>query len=604
MAAITVLSVFYVQENTIHMTKKEVSAQFSNFMAKSVRHESSVISEYIRFIQKTDTIRTSFEGQNKRELYASARDIYQKLNQNLDLTHMYFIRPDGTVLLRVHDYGRDGDRIDRATFKKSAETHMPVYGLEFGIKKNYTLRVVHPWYVRGKLIGYVELGKEIDKIIEEYTSLLNTQVYMAVNKEHYHNAADSVLKTLHHPIDASDYFIAYHTGAIPEQIGAILNGSIDHGDISFEGQDYYASKMPLFDFSGKNLGYFVFLQDVSLEHQVIYGAIKALCIMLIFVSALFFFIGYYILRKKEKNINTLTSELKNQKEELLLYSVKFQKLFDLQKNIVILTDGRSLAMANRAMFDFFGFEELPHFLRHHNCICEKFIDDDNFFHLGKIADSENWVQVIKSLPQEKRIVAMLDHRHIRHVFSVAVNEFETDKYVIAFTDISSTIREQSLLLKKATHDTLTGAFNREFLENTIDQILSDAMNQNLGVIMCDIDHFKRVNDTYGHHRGDEVLKTFVTAVQRSIRSEDYLIRWGGEEFIILMKVDSIESLHKATENIRQTVEKLSFEDELCITSSFGITLHHHDEGLFASIARADNALYAAKEYGRNRVISA
>ena len=258
-------------------------------------------------------------------------------------------------------------------------------------------------------------------------------------------------------------------------------------------------------------------------------------------------------------------------------------------------------MANQAMFNFFGFENLSDYLNHHGCICDRFVANDGFFHLGKVSIETNWIDEIKSLPGEKRIVAMLDHDLISHAFSVSVNEFEEGSYIISFTDISNTMIEHSKLKRKATHDKLTGSLNREFFDNNIYSIIKDAQPKQLGFVLCDIDHFKAVNDTYGHNRGDIVLKDFTNIIRDSIRDTDYLIRWGGEEFIVLMKVNSIESLQKATEHIRQSIESYHFEEVDSITASFGITLYIESEEILNTLERVDKALYKAKDNGRNQV---
>jgi len=598
---VTVISVVYVQENTIHTSKENISSQYTNFLNQKVKYDADVLGEYINFIQTDNDLAAQFQEGNKKEIFASMEGLYKRLNRDIDVTHMYFIRTDGTVLLRIHDYSKDNDVIERETFKKAKETQKLVYGLEFGLKMNYTLRVVKPWYVNGKLIGYIELGKEIDKIIDEYAHLLGNNVYIAIKKDIYRNAPDYVQSNLKQKFLVDDYYIAYNTFAVPPQMGSILNGSIENKDIPFQNHEYYVSKIDFTDFSKNNLGYVVFLQDVSTEHKAMYGSVKALIGMLVVISSIFFILGYKLIRRKEKSINALTSVLKEQREKLLHASQKLQKLFDLQKNIIILTDGKKLNMANQSMLDFFGFEDLDHFLQHYNCICERFIEDDTFFHLGKVPNGENWVETLNHLSPENRIVAIYDKDNKTHVFSISLNEFEDERFVVAFADISNTMRDQIKLIQKVTHDKLTGAFNREFLDNSIHDIIREIEPNHLGVIMCDIDYFKRVNDTFGHNRGDEVLKEFAATVQRSIRNEDYLIRWGGEEFIVLVKVDTIGSLQTIAEHIRSAVQNTYFEEVEKITASLGVTLFQENETILACIAKADKALYAAKANGRNQI---
>lgn len=601
MALLMVVSVIYIEEESIHQTKAEVTHQFTLFLDEKVHHEAAAISEYMGFIQGMDKVAKLFEKRDKEALYHAVAGMYAELNRKVDLTHMYFIEPDGTVLLRVHDYRRDGDRVGRTTFLRAKEKRALYYGIEFGLKKNYTLRVVKPWIVDGVLIGYLELGKEIDKIINEYAQLLGTQVYLAVKKSVYADAPAFVRSKLEGYARAGEYYIVYRTFDVPPQIGAILDGSIERTDISFEKGDYFVAKSPLTDVSGRDLGFFVFLSDVTLEHRVIEDSVKAFALVLGVISMLLFYVGYRLLKRKETDINALTSELKAQKEVLERFSVKLQKIFDLQRNIVILTDGETLQMANRAMFDFFGLEDLHAFLKYYTCICERFVENDNFFHLGRVEAGRTWVDAIAELPGEQRVVAMLDRELVTHVFSVSINAFEEGNHIVTFSDISNTMLEQLQLKNKVIHDKLTGAFNREFLEKSMERIVREAAPQHVGVVLCDIDHFKRVNDRYGHNRGDTVLKQFVAILQHSIRSEDYLIRWGGEEFVILMRVDSSEVLEKAVEHTRRSIENGIFDEVGSVTSSFGATLRRDAESLAESIGRADRALYRAKAEGRNRV---
>ncbi|MBU1927500.1 diguanylate cyclase [bacterium] len=601
MSLSTVFTIAYIQDTSIHKSKKETPAIFANFFNKTVDNEAAYLKQCISFIQNRDDIAQKFQELNKDELNNSVKEIYKRLNKNINLTHMYFIKTDGTVLLRVHDYEKDSDTIERETFKKAQELQSVYYGLEFGMKKNYTLRVVQPWYVDGKLIGYLELGKEIDKVIDELSQHLNMHVYLAVNKKVYEDVPEFVKDDINQKTEIANYYIIYQTFDVPEQIESILNDKIIVNEIISGEHEYFVSKGRLSDVSGKELGYFIFLSDISLEHDIMYKSIEILVIILLLISSVLIIGGYIVIRKKEKSIYTLTSELGAQKEELFFFNIRLQKLYDLQKNMTILTDGKKLLLANKAIFDFFGFNDLEDFLKHHNCICDRFIHNDEFFHLGKVPEGKHWVETIIKLPDEQRIVAILDDNMESHAFNVSVNEFEPGNYIVSFADISHTVTEHVKLKRKISHDKLTNALNREFFDNNIALIIEERHPHKLGVVICDIDFFKNVNDTYGHNRGDVVLKQLVNIIHSAIRQEDYLIRWGGEEFIVLMKIDAVESLKKPLEHIRLQVEKAYFEEVTHITISLGATVYKEGEDISECIARADKALYLSKENGRNQV---
>ena len=152
------------------------------------------------------------------------------------------------------------------------------------------------------------------------------------------------------------------------------------------------------------------------------------------------------------------------------------------------------------------------------------------------------------------------------------------------------------------YDGLTNIYNRKFLNSHIASITKNlGKGVYLGVAMIDIDFFKKVNDTYGHNVGDTVLKQFTKYIKSTIRFDDFLIRWGGEEFILLINTTSDKTLFKIAEHIRQKIEKSSFDTVGNITCSIGITLYIPGENINQTIQRADEALYKSKENGRNKV---
>ncbi len=602
MSAITLYIVLQFQKELTHQSKEVITGQFELFLKEKTEREGIMLSEYIALIQAQKNLVPLFQDQKKDQLYTAIRPTFERLNGQLELTHMYFITPEGKVLLRVHDFDRDGDTVERYTFIEAQQRHSVFHGLEFGLKKNYTLRVVAPWYVDGKLIGYLELGKEIDRIMAEFSELMHTEIYLAVRRDFFRDDPAFVQQQLQGKAATKKYYIDYATAEVPPQLLQWLEHTFEDNEIQWNGKDYFITRVPLSDVSGSNLGWTLLLCDESLEHQIMHLSIRILSLLLGVLSLMFLGIGYWILKKKEKAINTLTAILENQREKLSKFNSKLQKLFDLQKTIIVVTDGKVLSRANKAMFDFFGYDDLDGFLKEYHCICDHFLEHANFFHLKRLAEGENWVHALSDMPQEARMVAMADQFDITHIFSVQINHFDDQLFIITFSDISDTMLQQLQLMQKVTHDPLTGAYNREFFYNNIERIIHAYKPLRLGCIVGDIDHFKRINDTYGHNRGDIVLQHIVTVIERTIRSSDYLIRWGGEEFVILMPVQTPDALCKAAEHLREIIEKEPCQVTEQITLSFGATLHEEDEPVMQSIERADQALYQAKSEGRNRVV--
>lgn len=300
----------------------------------------------------------------------------------------------------------------------------------------------------------------------------------------------------------------------------------------------------------------------------------------------------------------LISKLNSAYKKLNSAYKNLEKFIDTQDNIVFLTDGKELHFANKKFFEFIGFDDLNDFKKHHKCICESFIDNDRFFHLGKIQDDQSWIECMLDLPHSQRVVSILGRDFKPHAFSVSINNFDDKSYIVGFADISQTILDKITLENKIIHDKLTGAFNREYFEQNY-QTLIDEYTSNghcLGIALLDIDHFKIVNDIYGHDVGDEVLIHFVSTIHKFSRNEDIFIRWGGEEFILILKVMTKADLFKALEHLRKVIQMQEFPVVGKKTCSIGGAIYEDGEDIQKTIKRADEAVYEAKEGGRNMVV--
>ncbi len=169
-------------------------------------------------------------------------------------------------------------------------------------------------------------------------------------------------------------------------------------------------------------------------------------------------------------------------------------------------------------------------------------------------------------------------------------------------------RLASNLHEMATKDALTGLANRRYLETNINPILAGIKRRKstLAVLMCDLDFFKQVNDEHGHDVGDDVLKTLATILKDGVRTSDIVIRYGGEEFLILLTDCEMEKATEVAEKIRQAVEEQLFRiEDISIrkTLSIGVSIFPVDgDGFWECIKHADIALYQAKDTGRNKVV--
>jgi diguanylate cyclase (GGDEF)-like protein len=185
-----------------------------------------------------------------------------------------------------------------------------------------------------------------------------------------------------------------------------------------------------------------------------------------------------------------------------------------------------------------------------------------------------------------------------------------DSVVLKFTRSDEFEEEfQRQMYESASRDGLTRVFNKRYFLDRLDSEYSYARRHgsSLALLMFDLDHFKKINDTHGHIAGDRVLVDLAKRVTGVIRNEDVFARYGGEEFVILSRNTDLDTVHPLAERVRESVADHEFIHEgerLAVTVSVGVAALPHDEVSCADdlVSVADRALYAAKRAGRNRVV--
>ncbi len=190
----------------------------------------------------------------------------------------------------------------------------------------------------------------------------------------------------------------------------------------------------------------------------------------------------------------------------------------------------------------------------------------------------------------------------------ATTMYELHAAFISSPKEAALVCELQIALRDASTDALTGAANRKAFDTTIRKLAGDAMNSGdgLALLMVDADRFKRVNDTWGHQVGDEILRHIAAALKESVRGGDVVALYGGEEFAVILPRTDADSAVSVAENIRRTLLRqplyLNVAPPLdAITVSIGVSCYEPGDPLTEWIGRADSALYQAKEAGRNCV---
>ncbi|MEM8771700.1 MAG: GGDEF domain-containing protein [Pseudomonadota bacterium] len=225
--------------------------------------------------------------------------------------------------------------------------------------------------------------------------------------------------------------------------------------------------------------------------------------------------------------------------------------------------------------------------------------------LGELSD-----QLRQSSEEYPAVGALLEG-----VFSVArdmrtQNEILESRLAESATEISSLQRNVEHIQAEAMKDPLTGVANRALFDRSLEQQMAAARvtNEPLTLVLADIDHFKKFNDTWGHQTGDQVLRLVAEVMDANIKGQDILARYGGEEFAIILPDTTVENARSLADKIRSAVEsrhlkkRRTGEDLGVVTMSMGVASFRQADDDESFIERVDECLYAAKENGRNQVV--
>ncbi|MDH3346935.1 MAG: response regulator [Desulfobulbaceae bacterium] len=179
-----ILGIYFVQRNNIEQHVSIISKAQQETFALHLESEASLLHTIIGFILEKDELQKIWLEQDRNKLLATTTSLLDEIKKRNNITHLYFHQTNSVNFLRVHNPARFGDLINRFTLKRCVETQAPTHGIELGPLGTFTLRVVHPWIINGKTIGYIELGEEISHLFPALQKQLDVQVIITIDKKH------------------------------------------------------------------------------------------------------------------------------------------------------------------------------------------------------------------------------------------------------------------------------------------------------------------------------------------------------------------------------------------------------------------------------------
>lgn len=459
-----------------------ISASAQDFYEDSVRYDARALQALMDTLRRDPVLQAALASSDRQRLLTRTATLFDELKKDYAITHFYFSGTDRVNLLRVHTPSRYGDRIDRITTLAAEKSGSTSFGVELGPLGTFTLRLVTPWYDEAthQLIGYVELGMEIDRVLQKLSDFFGVQVFVLVHKDRLDRKKwEDGMRTLGRAPDWERYPAVVLGGQASQSVPPLLAECLARGELgdsntiyeaTYGGASYRMTFLPLQDAGNRNIAHIVLIADVS--------------------------------RETNEALNTV-------------YAGSLTAL-----------------VAGILLLGFFNW------------------------HVGRIG------------------------RRIEN--------------------------DEQALEQLASHDGLTELYNHRTFYTLLEEEIARArrFKHPFGLLLIDIDHFKRVNNTYGHQAGDAILQGLSQRLANQVRAVDRVCRYGGDEITVILP--DTKAVMEMAERLRAAVEATPFDigagNVLGITVSIGAASfpRNADTGQ-ALLSAADTALYAAKEGGRNRV---
>lgn len=548
----------------------------------------------------------------RARLYRALSPLYEQLMQR-NVRQLHFHTPDCCSFLRFHAPHNSGDSLvaSRPSVVTANRTLKPVFGFETG-RVITGFRNVFPIVHQGRHLGSVELSQPFEAIRQglhelepqnEYLLLLKAKTLLPKLLEEHKKwyapspvSPDWLVEDPLRELPDSAAPLSWSTQQLSAQLGDAgdfmrLLAEEKPGAIALQrqGRLIQVGAIPLHDTDGTVSAALISFvpspQLAELYHGYHLNLLFFSVLVLFGGTALFLFLYNLQTRlEQEQQLGLITANIADG---------------------VYVMDGRGvITFVNQRAVELLGYraDELvgavAHDLFHHHSDARALPLEQCPIH-----------QVIRTRGRYEGDEQFVDSQGQLLTVQVASQPMLAGERVVGavtvFRDVTDQKQLEEQLRLSSTTDSLTGAYNRRFLqENLLKELYrAERHDHPFSLIMLDVDHFKLVNDRFGHSVGDQVLRHLVRLVQGRVRTSDLLARWGGEEFMLLLPATSVDAAHTLAEELRVALQNSQLEDVGTVTASFGVTGRVPDDTVDLLLQRVDRLLYQAKQAGRNRVCS-
>jgi PAS domain S-box-containing protein len=333
--------------------------------------KAAVLRTMIAAVMNDGQLTEAFRKRDRAALLERAKPLFASLRSEHGITHFYFHLPDRTVLLRVHNPGASGDKIDRYTMLEAERTGKVSVGIERGLTGIFTLRVVSPWQQDGQLLGYLELGVEFEKIVADVRTQLSEGIdfVVGVNKEFLDReqwAADAKREGRTDDWNLFPRMVVINktVGTLPKLVVDYLLAENLKPEDSWREGDLQLVFLPLADVTGKDLGKLIILKNVAGEMAEAKRSIQFVVVLSLAVGAVVIVFFYFFLTGVENDSSDRTAQLKNEIGERQAAEEKYRSIFERSsEGIFQNTPEGAFLSANPALAQMLGFDSPKELIR-------------------------------------------------------------------------------------------------------------------------------------------------------------------------------------------------------------------------------------------------
>lgn len=305
---------------------RELRVSIARALTDELRREGGTIEAALEGISQDRELRASMQAGDTKALYQRAKPLFDRIREKNKITHFYFFSPDRVCLLRVHQPDRRGDKIDRITAKQAARTGKTAWGLELGPMGTITYRVVRPCYDGDRLIGYIEMGSEIEHVIKHLSDGFGVESGVLIDKERLDKATwtEGMLMLgrqanwRRFPSRVVASCTMPNVPAVLDAAGECSEASCDQCGVetTLSGRDYAVCSIDIIDAAGDDVGDMVFLRDLTGDHASFYQTMSFSVGVSLLIGVVLFVAFYFYLGRVDKVLNRHADRLARANEEL------------------------------------------------------------------------------------------------------------------------------------------------------------------------------------------------------------------------------------------------------------------------------------------------